>query len=68
MEIIASRIERELNASNHCAVYEGELSRVWPMPDKDREEKIKSFARQQGLQVVFYKEGLCAIFIRSPKV
>jgi len=37
-------------------VYEEELSRVWPSPDKERAAKIKSFARQQGLQVAFYKE------------
>jgi hypothetical protein len=65
MEILASRIARELKGSNHCAVYEEELSRVWPPPDKDREEKIKRFARQKGLHVPFYKEGLCAIFIRD---
>ncbi len=65
MKMLASRIARELETSNHCAVYEEELSRVWPTPDTEREGKIKSFARQQGLQVAFYKEGLCAIFISA---
>jgi hypothetical protein len=54
-----------LKLSNHCAVHEEELTRVWPIPDKDREAKIKSFARRQGLQVQFYREGLCAIFIKD---
>jgi hypothetical protein len=51
--------------SNHCAVDEEELTRVWPTPDKDRETKIKSFARDQELEVIFYREGLCAIFIKG---
>jgi hypothetical protein len=67
MKILAGRIERELKASNHCAVYEQELSRVWPIPDKGREAKIKSFALEQGLQVAFYKKGLCAIFVKARK-
>jgi hypothetical protein len=66
LKILASRIARDLKALNHCAIYEDELSRVWPMPDKDREAKIKGFAHGQGLQVAFYKEGLCAIFIKKP--
>jgi hypothetical protein len=65
VDALASQIDRALKLSNHCAVYEEELSRVWPMPDKDREAKIKSFAYGKRLQVAFYKEGLCAIFIRG---
>lgn len=68
MEILASQIARELKTSKHCAVYEEELSRVWPTPDEGREVKIKSFAQQQGLHVAFYKEGLCVIFIRAVKM
>jgi hypothetical protein len=65
MDALANRIARELKASNHCIVSKAELSRVWPISDKDREGKVKEFARRNGLQVVFYKEGLCAIFIRD---
>jgi hypothetical protein len=65
MHILASRIAHRLKTEKLYAVYEDELSRVWPMPDKEREAKIKSFASSQGLQVAFYKEGLCAIFIRD---
>jgi hypothetical protein len=62
---LASRIIRELKMSNHCAVDEEELTRVWPTRDKERESKIKSFARDQELEVIFYREGLCAIFIKG---
>jgi hypothetical protein len=46
----------------HCAVYEQELERIWPLSEKDREAKIAQFAKQYGFRLAFYKEGLCAIF------
>ena len=30
MRILATRIEKELKSAKHCAVYEPELTRVWP--------------------------------------
>jgi Sigma-70, region 4 len=64
MDALASRIEHQLKASNYCTVYERELSRVWPMSDKDRERKIDAFALAHRLQVVFHKAGLYTIFVR----
>jgi hypothetical protein len=55
-------------ASNHCVVSESELSRVWPTSVKDREEKMKAFALRHGLQVAFFKQGVCAIFIRRSRL
>jgi hypothetical protein len=65
MKLLASQIARELKASNHCVVSEAELSRVWPMSDKDREGELNKFARRNGLQVAFHKEGRYAILIRD---
>jgi hypothetical protein len=46
----------------HCAVYEDELQRIWPLTEKDRQAKIARFARDYGFELGFYKQGLCAIF------
>jgi len=65
---IATEIERELRAGvwKHCAIYEKELQRIWPLDEKDREAKITQFAKEYGFRLVFYKEDLCAIFDKEP--
>jgi len=66
MKTLAKRIRRELeNESSkvgHCAIYEDELQRIWPINDQNRKQKIARFANQHGFKLVFYKQGLCAIF------
>jgi hypothetical protein len=48
MKILAIRIAKELKKAKHCAVYEPELTRVWPVDSKRREAEVASFAQQQG--------------------
>ena len=64
MKTLASKIDRELQSREwkHCAIYEDELQRLWPLNEKEREAKIAQFAREYGFRLAFYKEGLCAIF------
>jgi hypothetical protein len=45
MKILASRIAKELKKAKHCAVYEPDLSRVWPDDGRQREPQIASFAK-----------------------
>jgi hypothetical protein len=70
LKILASQIKRELdrqtNNLGHCAIYEEELQRIWPLDEKDRERKIAEFSREYGFHLHFYKQGLCAIFIKEP--
>jgi hypothetical protein len=68
MEILASRIAQELRKAKHCAVYEPDLSRVWPNDGTPREAQIASFAKLNGWRLRFYKDGLCAIFDKDPVV
>jgi hypothetical protein len=64
MRNLASKIERELHgyAWQHCAVYEKDLQRLWPIDEKDREAKIEKFAKKYGFRLRSYREGLRAIF------
>lgn len=48
MKILASRIAQELNKAKHCAVYEPDLSRVWPDDSRLRQAQIVSFAKLNG--------------------
>jgi hypothetical protein len=66
MRILATQIAKELRRAKHCAVYEPELTRVWPSNGKKREADIALFARQNGWRLRFYKEGFCAIFDKAP--
>ena len=66
MKILASRIAKELKKAKHCAVYEPELTRVWPRNGKTREAKVALFAKQNGWRLRFYKEGFCGIFDKAP--
>jgi hypothetical protein len=66
---LASQIKRELNLGEwkHCAVYESELKRLWPLNQKNRKAKIAQFAAEYGLRLRFYRKGLCAIFDEWPR-
>ncbi len=46
MKALAHQIEHELQRGEwkHCAIYEGELQRFWPLQQKEREAEIASFA------------------------
>ena len=66
MKILARLIRRELQLEagkyGHCAVYEDELQRIWPINEENRKAKIEQFANANGFRLVYYKRGLCAIF------
>jgi hypothetical protein len=64
MKTLAVLIERELQSAkwSHYAVYEHELTRVWPLDEPDREAKISKFAKEYGFRLRFYRMGMCAIF------
>ena len=65
MRKLLRQIERELKKAKHCAIYEEELSRVWP-DRTEREPKVARFAKDNGFRLRFYRDGLCAIFDREP--
>jgi hypothetical protein len=72
MKMLAKQIERELETETakigHCAIYEDELQRSWPLNMENRKAKIEQFAKEHGFKLSFYKEGLCAIFEKdSPR-
>ena len=66
MKILAGLIKRRLRIEvgdwGHCAIYEDDLQRIWPLDEKDRKAKIAHFAKTHGFRLSFYKLGLCAIF------
>jgi len=66
MKVLASQIAKELKKAKHYAVYEPELTRVWPINGKSREDQVARFAEQHGFRLRFYKEGFCAIFDKAP--
>jgi hypothetical protein len=70
MKTLASHIERELESGDwaHCAIYEADLQRLWPLNERNREAKIAQFAKKYGFRLRFYTEGLCAIFDRPTAV
>jgi hypothetical protein len=69
MKLLAQRIESELRHSTwkHCAIYEEELQRLWPLEATDREANIAEFAKTYGLRLRYYHKGVCAIFDKRPR-
>jgi hypothetical protein len=59
---IQKRLEIQTAEIGHCAIYENELQRLWPLNEENRKAKIEQFAKQYGFKLSFYKYGLCAIF------
>jgi len=67
METLARQIEHKMHGEwRHCAIYERDLERLWPLNEKDREAEIAQFATQYGFRLRFYSEGMCAIFDKWP--
>jgi hypothetical protein len=67
METLAKQIEDGMHGEwKHCAIYERDLERLWPLNEKDREAKIAQFATQYGFRLRFYSKGMCAIFDKWP--
>ena len=66
MRKLLQQIKYELKTAKHCAVYEEELSRVWPAGNQ-REPKVRRFAEDNGFRLRFYRDGLCAIFDKGPE-
>ena len=67
MKILAAQIAKELKSAKHCAVYEPELTRVWP-DRKNRQALIASFAKKHGWRLRHYSDGFCAIFDKEPSL
>jgi hypothetical protein len=66
MRNLVRQIKRELKTAKHCAIYEEELSRVWP-DENQREPKVARFAEDHGFRLRFYRDGLCGIFDKGPR-
>ena len=59
------RLHLKASDLGHCAVYEKDLQRFWPITEENRELKIAEFATKQGFRLAYYKQGHCAIFIEE---
>jgi hypothetical protein len=70
MKILARLIRNRMRAGarkwGHCAIYENELQRVWPIDAENRKSKIEQFAKEHGFRLSYYKRELCAIFEKEP--
>jgi hypothetical protein len=54
-----------LEIDPHASLYEVDLLPVWPRSDKDRERKIREFAKRNGWKVQIVDLGMCAIFSKD---
>jgi len=69
MKLLARSIRNRLKANHlkwgHCAIYEEELQRLWPIDMQNRKAAIEQFAKEHGFRLSYYKRGLCAIFEKN---
>ena len=61
MHILAAQILRDIETRAVSAIYEAELSLVWPNGAR-REAQVAIFPKQHGWRLRRYKEGFVAIF------
>ena len=67
METLAKQIERGMHGEwKHCLIRDKDLERIWPINEKDREEKIAQFAKKYGFRLRFYRKRMGAIFDKWP--
>src|SRR5262245_44281890 len=60
-----SQLQLKADDLGHCAVYEKELQRVWPITEENRKAKIAEFAEKPGFRLAYYKQRHCAIFLED---
>jgi hypothetical protein len=53
----ATRLQLQANDLGHCAVYQKDLQRVWPITEENRKAKIAEFAKRHGFRLAYYKQG-----------
>lgn len=63
---LAAQVAEEIAARGLSAVYEPELSRVWPEDGRKRERQVEAFAKEHGWRLRYYKDGFIAIFDEQP--
>ena len=53
MKTLAAHIDEQIQANRwgHCAVYEEDLQRLWPLELADRERKMEEFAKNYGFRL-----------------
>lgn len=61
-QLLRKRLRLKVNGSGHCAIYENQLQRIWPIYERNRKAKIQQFAKERGFRLAYYKQGVCAIF------
>jgi hypothetical protein len=68
MKTLASKIQLEFQIDDvgHYSAYEDELQPIWPLNLENRRAMIEQFANEYGFHLSFYKQGLCAIFVKNP--
>ena len=54
-----------LEIDPHASLYEADLIRCWPRSDKNRDRKIRQFAKENGWNVQILDLGICAIFSKD---
>ena len=60
-----SQLQLKANDLGHCAVYEKDLQRFWPITEGNRKTKIAECGTKQGFRLAYYKKGHCAIFLED---
>ena len=56
------QLKLKVSDLGHCAVYEKELQRVWPITEENRRAKIAEFGERHGFRLAYYKQGTARSF------
>lgn len=65
MDLLAQKILDRLTSRKSCTIFEGDLSRVWPISDRQRQQRyalIKAFARAHGWSATILDPGIRVTF------
>jgi len=63
---LAAQVAGEIAARGLSAVYEPELSRVWPKDGRKRERQVEAFAKEHGWRLGITRTDLSRYSTSSP--
>jgi hypothetical protein len=71
LDILLRHINERLLTRKFCMVFEHDLQRVWPTPERERAKRaaaIEAFARAHGFSATIHDPGIRVTFRRLPSI
>jgi hypothetical protein len=65
MQTLERAVSDGLAKDRACTIKPEELDRLWPIPLREQEYKVREFAEAHGWDVFHYSDGIGAVLVKA---